>query len=212
MNLRQKGLEQTRQQLKTSFTRDILIIQTIRTIDELITIINTLLENLRERYGYYAPRIAKQEDTETLLSAVKTKQQDDLGVSFTEEDLLSIQHLATAIEGLTNLEQHQEAYLERLMKGVCPKLQEAATCTIGARLLSRAGSLRHLAELPSSTIQVLGAERALFRHLKTGAKAPKFGVIFSHPSLTEAQEKGKTARKLAGKIALAARQDYYGHH
>ena len=95
------------------------------------------------------------------------------------------------------------------MENICPELQKAATSLIGARLLNLAGSLKHLAEIPSSTIQVLGAERALFRHLKTGAKAPKFGVIFAHQSITEAEEKGKAARHLASKIWIAAKKDYF---
>ena len=95
------------------------------------------------------------------------------------------------------------------MKEVCPRLQEIATTLLGAKLMDHAGSLKHLAELPSSTIQVLGAEKSLFRHLKTGAKPPKFGAIFAHDSITQATEKGKAARRLAGKISIAVRQDYF---
>ena len=95
------------------------------------------------------------------------------------------------------------------MKDLCPRLQTLATTLIGAQLIEHAGSLKHLAELPSSTIQVLGAEKALFRHLKTGSKPPKFGVIFAHPSITDSQERGKAARRLAGKISIAVKQDYF---
>lgn len=209
MNLREKNLTQTKERLKESFTRDLLIIQTIHTIDELTSIINKLFANLRERYGYYAPRIVREEQNEALLKAIHSQQQDDLGVSLQKEDLASIQELAQKIEQLTSLKKNQEEYLESLMNEVCPALKETATSQIGARLIDLAGSLKHLAEIPSSTIQVLGAERALFRHLKTGAKAPKFGVIFAHPNVSEAEEKGKAARQLASKISIAVKKDYF---
>ena len=209
MNLREKNLQQTKEQLKEKFTRDLLIIQTIHTIDELNSIINKLFSNLRERYGYYAPRIVREEKDEALLKAISAEKQDDLGVSLRKEDLSSIQELAKELQQLLSLKQKQEDYLEELMKEVCPELYQEATSQIGARLIDLAGSLKHLAELPSSTIQVLGAERALFRHLKTGAKAPKFGVIFAHQKITEAEEKGKAARQLAGKISIAAKKDYF---
>ena len=83
---------------------------------------------------------------------------------------------------------------------------------LGARLISLAGSIEKLARFPSSTIQVLGAEKALFRALKTGARPPKHGVIFQHTLIHSAPwwQRGKIARVLAGKIAIAARIDMYG--
>ncbi len=209
MDLRQKNLELTKQDLKKGFTRDLLIIQTIHTIDELTSIINKLTSNLRERFGYYAPRITREENTHLIIEAVLSKKQDDLGVTFEEKDLLAIMPLAKELQTLSFLQKEQEDYLTDLMKTICPRLLEICGNLIGARLVDLAGSLKHLAEIPSSTIQVLGAERALFRHLKTGAKAPKFGVIFAHPLVTEAKEKGKAARQLAGKISIAVKQDYF---
>jgi len=82
---------------------------------------------------------------------------------------------------------------------------------LGARLISIAGSLERLARLPSSTIQILGAEKALFRHLRSGAKPPKHGVILQHPIVSGAKNKGRAARKLASKTAIAAKMDFYGN-
>ena len=104
----------------------------------------------------------------------------------------------------------QEKYMERLMEEVSPNLLKTAGSLIGARLISLAGTLKNLSEMPSSKIQVLGAEKALFRHLKEKTKAPKFGIIFSHESITTAVEKGKASRKLASEISRAVRIDYYG--
>src|SRR3989344_2010384 len=155
MDLRELNLKLTKESLKKEIGRDILIIQTIHTIDELIKIVNTLVANLRERYGYYAPRASKIESQEKLLEQINKKIKEDIGLDFTKKDLDSI------------------------------------------------------TELASSTIQVLGAEKALFRHIKTGAKAPKFGIIFTHPNITKAlsEERGKVARKISSEISKAAKID-----
>lgn len=209
--LRKLNLESTRKAIAEGFSRDVLIIQTSHTLRELDEIINRLVANLRERYGYYAPRIARDGTNEELLNSLKNPVKDEMGIKLSVEDLKSINELGKEIENITHLKAEQEKYLDKLMDDVCPELKKAATSIIGAQLLAIAGSLRHLAELPSSTIQVLGAEKALFRHIKTGAKPPRFGVIFAHPSIANAKEteKGKTARKLASKISIAVKMDYF---
>lgn len=211
MDLRELNIKLTKESLKNEISRDILIIQTIHTIDELIKIINVLVSNLRERYGYYAPRASKTEDQEKFLALINERKREDIGLAFTEKDLNSISELVAEINNLIKLEKSQEKYLEELTKEICPNLNEVATTLIAARLIDHAGSLKHLAELPSSTIQVLGAEKALFRHIKTGAKAPKFGIIFSHPKITKSPHdlRGKTARKIASEISKAAKIDYF---
>jgi nucleolar protein 56 len=99
--------------------------------------------------------------------------------------------------------------LETAMEEVAPNITVLAGPLVGARLLSLAGSLDRLARMPSSTIQLLGAEKALFLHIKEGAPAPKHGVIFQHPSVHSSPPwlRGRVARALAGKIAIAARGD-----
>jgi nucleolar protein 56 len=81
------------------------------------------------------------------------------------------------------------------MKENCPNLREVAGSNLGARLIALGGSFERLTKLPASTIQVLGAEKALFRHLKTGAKSPKHGVILQHPLVMHHKEKGKASRQ-----------------
>ena len=82
---------------------------------------------------------------------------------------------------------------------------------LGARLISLAGSLEKLAEFPSSTIQVIGASKALFKHLRARAPSPKHGIIYSHPLINTAPwwVRGKIARAVAAKLSLAARIDFY---
>ena len=97
------------------------------------------------------------------------------------------------------------------MKEVAPNVTALVGPLLGARLLSLAGSLEELAKLPASTIQVLGAEKALFRALRTGGKPPKHGVIFQFPEIRRSPrwQRGKIARALATKLAIAARVDYF---
>ena len=211
MDLRELNIQLTKESLKKETPRDILIIQTIHTIDEMIKIINTLISNLRERYGYYAPRISRLENHEEFLDCISKKIKEDIGLDFTEDDLNSVIEISSEIRNLIKLEKSQEKYLEKLAQEICPKLLNIATPLIAARLIDHAGSLKHLAELPSSTIQVLGAEKALFRHIKTGAKAPKFGIIFTHPNITKAPQelKGKSARQLSSEISKAVKIDYF---
>ncbi|MEM0320545.1 MAG: hypothetical protein QXS67_03955, partial [Candidatus Nezhaarchaeales archaeon] len=90
-------------------------------------------------------------------------------------------------------------------------LKELIGPVLGARLIALAGGLERLAKLPASTIQLLGAEKALFRALRTGSKPPKHGVIFQYPEIHRSPkwQRGKIARALAGKIAIAARVDFF---
>ena len=208
-NLYKKNIELTKKALKEAITKDFIIIQVIHTIDELIKIESRLLANLRERTGYYSPRASRIEDSVKFLEEISLLKKEDFGVDLTKDDLDSIQELIIKVKNIKTLIKSQKAYLERLMQETCPNLLRTASDIIGARLLSLAGSLKSLAEMPSSKIQVLGAEKALFKHLREKTKAPKFGVIFAHESIQKAIEKGKASRKLASAISRASRLDYF---
>jgi len=206
--LREVNINLTKKKLKESITTDFLVIQAIHTIDELVKIINRLVENLRERYSYYSLTVSKKEDLKELITAVKEKQLDKEISTFNKEDFDAILTLLSAVEILIKAKEKNEEYLEKIMDSY-PNLKSTAGTFIAARLMAIAGSIKRLAELPSSTIQVLGAEKALFRHLRTGARPPRFGVIFSHEAITGAENRGRAARHLASKISLAVRKDYF---
>ncbi|MFB6217560.1 MAG: NOP5/NOP56 family protein [Halobacteriaceae archaeon] len=103
------------------------------------------------------------------------------------------------------------AFVERRAPAVAPNLAALAGPVLGARLIALAGGLESLAKLPSGTVQVLGAEDALFAHLTGGAPSPKHGVIYVHEYVrgTRPEERGSAARALAGKLSIAARIDHY---
>lgn len=208
-NLRDLNLKLTAESLRKAIHKDIIIVQTIHSIDNLIAVISKLLSNLRERYGYYNSESMKIEDQKQLLNEIKKFKKGKVGIDLDKEDLNSVLDLVEVIEKLIDTKEKQEKYLEVLMKKECPFLLETAGALVGARLISLANDLKHLAELPSSTIQVLGAEKALFRHLKEGARAPKFGVIYNHESISKDKNRGKAARHLAAKISIAVKKDYF---
>jgi len=96
-----------------------------------------------------------------------------------------------------------------LVKKIAPNMVQVIGEELTAELITEAKSLKNLAFMASSKIQVLGAEPALFRHLKEGTKPPKYGLISKHESIKKAEKKGKAARQLASKISLAAKKDYF---
>jgi nucleolar protein 56 len=212
--LRQKNIELTKQAVKEAVSKDLLIVQTVNSIEELTTITNMLVNRVREWYGYYNPEFIKATDSneEIVQNIAKaSKSKDSMGADIEKQDLKTIIDLAKQINSLYALKEELTKYLEKAMKTVCPNLQAVADSFIGAKLLSLAGSLKGLSEMTSSTVQLLGAEKALFRHLHGQGKSPKHGILINHELVLQAKykEKGKVARALADKIAIASKVDYF---
>ncbi len=121
--------------------------------------------------------------------------------------------MAALAQSLALQRRDLEGYVERSVRSLAPNVSELAGPMIAARLVTLAGSIEDLARYPAGTVQLLGAERALFRHLKTGSRPPKHGVLFQHPLIHRAPpwQRGALARVFAGRIAMAARADAYTH-
>lgn len=213
--LRELNLKETKNKLKESVTDDILIIQTINHVEDLNKVINILAKDLREWYSYYNPEFSKEiQDHQSFIKAILDKKdkksKESVGADLSKDNLKPLVELSGQIIELFKLKEKQEEYLEVMMKKVCPNINAITGSLIGAKLIQHAGSLRNLILMPSSTVQLLGAEEALFRHIKTGAKCPKYGVLHSHPLIAKVKknEVGKAARILASKISIASRVDY----
>ncbi len=123
----------------------------------------------------------------------------------------ALRSLAERVVAVAEEADELRAYIERTAPAVAPNLSTLAGPVLAARLVSLAGGLESLAKKPSGTLQVLGAEDALFAHLRGGAPSPKHGIIFTHEyvSGTRREERGSAARALAGKLSIAARIDHY---
>lgn len=213
--------QKTKIDLKKTVNEDAFIIQTIGNIGELDRSINLLAKRLREWNGIYFPELDQRiQDHRHFAELISRKKEDlakelqiqnQIGADLTEEHRAPIQQLAAQILNLFKLREEHEQYLNHVMKNYAPNILELAGTTIGARLIEYARGLKSLALLPASTIQLFGAEKALFRHIKTGAKSPKYGIIINHPLVQNAKKenKGKAARLLADKLSLCARLDYF---
>ena len=134
-----------------------------------------------------------------------------MGDDLKKEDLGPIRSFTHQIYDLCQLRKAQMDYVSALMDRICPNTKAVCDVLTGARLIERAGSLKRLSEMPASTIQILGAEKALFRHMKTGSRPPRHGVIIHHPLIAKAPEgmHGRIARALADKISIASKIDYF---
>ena len=206
-------IELTKLEIKQTFSKDKLIVQAVDLLDSVTKSLNLIFERLVEFYGMYNPELVYKIDLDKFVKIkdLESRADDSMGYDIDEFDLETIKSNFEMLKKLYNQKESIEEYIGEIMEDVAPNLARLATPIIGAKLINIAGSLKRLAELPSSTIQVLGAEKALFRHLRSGAKPPKYGVILAHPLVQKAKDKGKIARMLAAKISIAARVDYFGN-
>ena len=221
-----KNLEITKNSVKESVNNDLLIIQTINGIVEIDKTINLLTKRLREWYSLYNPEISsKMDDHEKFVSIIikKSKKQllkdlnidenDSMGANLKDKDVSAILLLAAEINNFYKLKNHYENYLKGLEKETCPNFATVGGITIAAKLISHAGSLKRLVEMPASTIQILGAEKALFRHMRNKRRnlPPKFGIIHEHQLIQKSKSNmyGKVARSLADKLSIAVKIDYF---
>lgn len=227
----------SRHKLKFSSDKvDSMIIQAIKMLDDMDKDLNVYAMRTKEWYGWHFPELAKTlndnvayarivlaagmrsniADTdlseilpEELESAVKAAAEVSMGTDITDADLANIKSLAEQVVLYTGYRSELSSYLESRMRAIAPNLTALVGTLVGARLIAHAGSLLSLAKSPGSTIQILGAEKALFRALKTKHDTPKYGLIYHSSLIGQAtgRNKGKIARMLAAKAALGLRVD-----
>lgn len=215
---------------------DTMIVQAIALLDDLDKELNIYAMRVKEWYGWHFPEMAKilndnlayskvvlkmgmrsnYDDVdlsdilpEEIEAAVKSAADKSMGTEITSEDLENIQALAQQVVDFSDYRQQLASYLSARMTAIAPNLTALVGELVGARLIAHAGSLMNLSKNPASTIQILGAEKALFRALKTKHDTPKYGLIY-HASLigqASGKNKGKMARVLAAKTAIGLRVD-----
>jgi nucleolar protein 56 len=219
--------------------RDVYIAQAIKSIDDINSILNLIYARLSEWYGIHFPElqdlvrdnaqyirlISKMKGTvrtdidEELLSHLSEKRRsqifdaakNSIGAGISAYDIDPIWQLASFGVEILQIKDDLETYIDQSMKEIAPNIQHIVGSLLGARLIALAGSLESLAKFSAGTVQVLGAEKALFRHLRSGEDPPKHGVIFQSLYIHSAKkhQRGKIARALAGKLSIAARVDFF---
>lgn len=231
----------SRYKLKFSADKvDTMIVQAIGLLDELDKEINTYAMRVREWYGWHFPEMAKILNDnmhyakvvlrmgtrdrckdcdfsdiigdETIEQTLKDNAEVSMGTEIAEMDVKSISSLAEQVVALSEYRIELYSYLKNRMIAIAPNLTIMVGELVGARLIAHAGSLLNLAKHPASTVQILGAEKALFRALKTKHDTPKYGLIYHASLIGQAapKNKGKISRVLAAKTALAIRVDAMG--
>ncbi|XP_054915155.1 nucleolar protein 58 [Poeciliopsis prolifica] len=236
------GLAHSLSRYKLKFSPDkvdTMIVQAISLLDDLDKELNNYNMRCREWYGWHFPELGKvvtdnlaycktvrkvgdrtnvaTTDLSEILpeeieAEVKLAAEISMGTEVSEQDIGNIRHLCDQVIEISEYRAQLYDYLKNRMMAIAPNLTVMVGELVGARLVSHAGSLLNLAKHPASTVQILGAEKALFRALKTRKDTPKYGLIY-HASLvgqTTAKNKGKISRMLAAKTALAIRYDALG--
>ncbi|XP_019713013.1 nucleolar protein 58 isoform X2 [Hippocampus comes] len=236
------GLAHSLSRYKLKFSPDkvdTMIVQAISLLDDLDKELNNYIMRCREWYGWHFPELGKvitdnlaycktvlkigdrtnvaSSDLSELLpeeveAEVKLAAEISMGTEVSEQDISNIRHLCEQVIEISEYRAQLYDYLKNRMMAIAPNLTVMVGELVGARLISHAGSLLNLAKHPASTVQILGAEKALFRALKTRKDTPKYGLIY-HASLvgqTTAKNKGKISRMLAAKTSLAIRYDALG--
>ncbi|KAJ0704464.1 putative Nop domain-containing protein [Helianthus annuus] len=236
------GLSHSLSRYKLKFSPDkvdTMIIQAIGLLDDLDKELNTYAMRVREWYGWHFPELAKivQDNilyakavklmgyrtnaakldfseilSEEIEAELKEAAVVSMGTEVSELDLVNIKDLCDQVLSLSEYRAQLYDYLKSRMNTIAPNLTAIVGELVGARLIAHGGSLLNLAKQPGSTVQILGAEKALFRALKTKHATPKYGLIYHASLIGQAapKHKGKISRSLAAKTALAIRYDALG--
>jgi nucleolar protein 56 len=202
---------------------DRIIVQAVRALDDTIEMINTTSERLHEWYGLHFPELADYAREERYAHLIAEKggreavqdaldlQLESVGSELEEKDLEVIRGFAVSLIHLYEEKGRLESYIADRMEEAAPNMTSIVGASLGARLISIAGGLKRLSRMPAGTVQLLGAEKALFAHLRQGKKPPKHGVIFQHPTVHRAPywQRGNISRTMGGKLAIASKVDYF---
>ena len=194
--IREASILQARKRIKESITPDRNLIQIIESIDEAHVISNLLSERISTWYSQITGK--PRTEINKLVNLKKLPSQ--------------LFNIVEHFNKTTKIIKQYSDYLDEKAPKVFPHLVTLLGVQLAVRIVASAGQLAKLARMPSSTIQVLGAEKALFRHISEGTPPPKHGLIYQHPDIKLAKKKnrGRVSRKLAAKAAIASKLDYYG--
>lgn len=215
------------------------ITQTVQLLGELDTSLNGLSSRVREWYGLHYPELSRiirdhqsylrfiteigdrasvtKEKLEALglqrrdVAGILKEAEGSMGAPLQGSELAEAQRLAQQVLSLYEYRGKLTEYISSLAEEAAPNVSALAGPTLAAKLIEKAGGIKRMAMMPSSTLQILGAEKALFRAMKTKSKPPKHGLIFQHPYVNAAPRglRGLRARHLAAKLSIAARADAF---
>jgi len=189
-------------------SKDMELLQMVRTLDEMDTVVNLLSERVADWYQIRHPSFSRKYRRTPVHMLIKSI---DERAKSGRSGSSAISRVAGSITGLSDTRLVLAKEISSLACSVMPNTSALIGGLVAARLLSHAGGLKELSRMPASTLQVIGARTALFMHIRAHAPSPKHGIIFQHRRVHNAPRplRGKVSRVLAGKLAIAAKLDYY---
>jgi nucleolar protein 56 len=222
--IREKALKRTREDISET-DRVQLMVKAVKNMDQIKNSQSNEMEAFRDWYSLHFPELeAEIEEDEHLvkilsrgvnreeLDPFEEMAENSTGMALGEEDEKIIEKYVDSLGSRQKLIDEIGDYVEKIAKEEMPNVSVLLGPVLGARIVQLAGGLEELAKKPASTVQMFGAEKALFRHLREGGNPPKHGILFEHEFVSplHADERGKMARFLANKTVIAARLDQYG--
>lgn len=190
--------------------KDFTIVNGVNTIEDLVKIINMMFERLEEWIKLFEPNFKSK----SIEISCKTIVEEDIfkkNKEMSEKDKTQLLNIAKQIINLIELKNSIEKYLNEITLEMAPNISYLIGPELTAKLIASSGGIKKMGLMPASTIQVIGAEKALFKHLKSGSSPPKHGLIFQFAAVGKAPKKkrGKIARTVSSKIVIAARADAF---
>ncbi len=231
---REDIMKQVKSDLKGSYSTEDFLMHASSAVDTIDAVLNEMFESIRNWYQIYLPELPDSEDrkvylevvekyikeqpaTEKLLSERAARllpKRESMGSKIPQEDLYVLQEYAKKLRGMYEAREDLGNYVEKTVEKIAPNLAYIVGNMLATKLIVSAKGVKKLARLPASSIQVMGAEKALFMHLIKHTKPPKHGIIFLHPSMRGIKkgDRGKVARLISAKISIAAKADAYTHN
>lgn len=225
MNRREEALEEAKDRLRSADDRDRHVINAVKLLEQLQQNEKKHFESFRNWYSLHFPELEDEigDDNELLkllergvrregLEPFEELAENSTGSNLGEREESMLEDVRDMILEQQELQEELRDYISEACREEMPNLSELLGPILTGKLLAHAGDLETLARKPSSTIQMLGAEKALFRYLHGEGTPPKHGVLFEHPLVNQLPDdtRGKMARFIANKASIAARMDFYG--
>ena len=231
---REDLLKQVKAELKTSYSTEDFLMHASSAVDTMDAVLNEMFESVRNWYKVYLPELPEVEDRKVYLEVVEKYVKENpqsiksmsekaqnilprgesMGADIPTEDLKALQEYARELRGMYEAREHLGEYIEKTVGKIAPNLSYLIGNMLATKLIVSAKGIKRLANMPASSIQVMGAEKALFMHLVKHTKPPKHGIIFLHPAMRgiKKADRGRVARIIAAKISIAAKADAYTHN
>ncbi len=207
------SIELSKNQMKGIVGKDKLLLHAINAHDEIEKQLNIMNQRLSEWYSLHYPERKPSADEIERFGRRENfpSYKESSGIEIDEIDEQTFREFAKTISALKNEQSKLKRYTKDIAKEIMPNTSSIIDPLLAARMLSMAGSMEKFSRMTASTIQLIGAEKALFRHLRKEGKSPKYGIVFLDPRIQQAspEKRGKIARILASKVSQAIRIDFY---